>query len=54
MALTQSVVSELQTRLGSAVLTSTVWGDGLVDTPPATPIRRGDLVDFLAFNDLLT
>ncbi|MCX7272176.1 MAG: molybdopterin molybdotransferase MoeA [Burkholderiales bacterium] len=39
---------------GSAVLTSTVWGDGLVDTPPATPIRRGDLVDFLAFNDLLT
>ena len=38
----------------SAVLTSTVWGDGLVDTPAATPIRRGDLVRFLAFTDLLS
>ena len=38
----------------SAVLTSTVWGDGLVDTPAATPIRRGDLVCFLAFTDLLS
>jgi len=38
---------------GSAVLTSTVWADGLVDTPPATPIRRGDTVRFLAFADLL-
>ena len=38
---------------GSAVLTSTVWADGLVDTPPSTPIRRGDTVRFLAFADLL-
>ncbi|MBP7660127.1 MAG: molybdopterin molybdotransferase MoeA [Burkholderiaceae bacterium] len=38
----------------SAVLTSTVWGDGLVDTPAGTPIRRGDLVRFLAFTDLLS
>ncbi len=38
----------------SAVLTSTVWGDGLVDTPASTPIRRGDLVRFLAFSDLLS
>lgn len=37
----------------SAVLTSTVWGDGLIDTPPAMPIRRGDTVRFLAFADLL-
>jgi len=34
---------------GSAVLTSTVWGDGLVRNPPGNPIRRGDTVDFLAF-----
>lgn len=45
---------DLFTNQSSAVLTSTVWGDGLVDTPPATPIRRGDTVRFLAFSDLLT
>jgi molybdopterin molybdotransferase len=44
---------ELFPNQGSAVLTSTVWADGLVDTPPATPIRRGDTVRFLAFADLL-
>jgi molybdopterin molybdotransferase len=38
---------------GSAVLTSTVWADGLIDTPAATPIHRGDTVRFLAFADLL-
>ena len=38
----------------SAVLTSTVWGDGLVDTPADTAIRRGDLVRFLSFTDLLS
>jgi molybdopterin molybdotransferase len=38
----------------SGVLTSTVWGDGLVDTPPGQPIRRGDLVKFLPFSELLS
>ncbi len=38
----------------SAVLTSTVWADGLIDTPPATPFGRGDTVNFLAFADLLS
>ena len=38
----------------SAVLTSTVWGDGLVDTPAASAIARGDTVRFLAFTDLLS
>lgn len=38
---------------GSAVLTSTVWGDGLVDNPPDHPIARGDLVRFLPFSELL-
>ena len=37
----------------SAVLTSTVWGDGLVDNPPALPIKRGDAVRFLPFSELL-
>jgi molybdopterin molybdotransferase len=33
----------------SGVLTSAVWGDGVVDTPSGEPIARGDLVDFLSF-----
>jgi molybdopterin molybdotransferase len=37
----------------SAVLTSTVWGDGLIDNGPAQPIRRGDTVRFLPFSELL-
>ncbi len=38
----------------SAVLTSTVWGDGLVDTPAGTPFARGDVVRFLPFSELLS
>jgi molybdopterin molybdotransferase len=38
----------------SGVLTSAVWGDGLVDNPPEQVIRRGDPVRFLAFSELLT
>ena len=37
---------------GSGVLTSTVWGDGLVDTPPGQTIARGDSVRFLPFAEL--
>jgi molybdopterin molybdotransferase len=38
----------------SAVLTSTVWGDGLVDNPAGQTIRRGDVVRYLPFAELLT
>ena len=34
---------------GSAVLTSTVWAEGLADIPPLTPVRPGDPVRFLPF-----
>jgi molybdopterin molybdotransferase len=34
-------------------MTSTVWADGLIDTPPSQPIRRGDLVRFLPYAGLL-
>nr|WP_151446513.1 gephyrin-like molybdotransferase Glp [Lacisediminimonas profundi] len=37
----------------SGVLTSTVWGDGLVDNPAGTTIARGDSVRFLPFHSLL-
>jgi molybdopterin molybdotransferase len=38
---------------GSGVLTSTVWGDGLIDNPPGNPIARGDTVRFIPFSELL-
>jgi molybdopterin molybdotransferase len=38
----------------SGVLTSAVWGDGLVDNPPGQAIRRGDAVRYVAFSELLT
>jgi len=37
----------------SGVLTSTVWGDGLIDNPPGQPIDRGDTLRFLPFSELL-
>ncbi len=37
----------------SGVLTSTVWGDGLVDNPGKHAIARGDTVRFLPFAELL-
>lgn len=38
----------------SGVLTSAVWGDGVVDNPPGQVIHRGDTVDFLSFAELLS
>ena len=35
----------------SGVLTSVVWGDGVVDNPAGQTIARGDLVSFLPFAD---
>ncbi|WP_370653252.1 gephyrin-like molybdotransferase Glp [Lacisediminimonas sp.] len=37
----------------SGVLTSTVWGDGLVDNPAGATIAQGDQVRFLPFDGLL-
>ena len=44
---------DLYPNQSSGVLTSTVWGDGLVDNPPAKPIARGDMVRFLPFSALM-
>ncbi len=38
---------------GSGVLTSTVWGDGLVDNPGGRTIAVGDMVEFMPFSELL-
>jgi molybdopterin molybdotransferase len=37
----------------SGVLTSTVWGDGLLDNPPGRTIAYGDSVRIIAFSELL-
>lgn len=37
---------------GSGVLSSAVWGDGLVDNPPGHAIAKGDTVRYLAFSEL--
>ncbi|SAL67317.1 molybdenum cofactor synthesis domain-containing protein [Caballeronia peredens] len=36
----------------SAVLTSTVWGDGLIDNPPNHAISAGEIVRFIPFSEL--
>jgi molybdopterin molybdotransferase len=38
----------------SGVLTSVVWGDGLVDNPPGQTIQPGDTVRFVALAELLS
>ena len=38
----------------SGVLTSAVWGDGLVDNPAGQTIARGDTVRFIPFSALLS
>ncbi|WP_231937017.1 molybdopterin molybdotransferase MoeA [Caballeronia udeis] len=37
----------------SAVLTSTVWGDGLIDNPPDHAIQAGETVRFIPFSELM-
>lgn len=44
---------DLYPNQSSGVLTSTVWGDGLIDNPANHPIAAGEMVDFLPFSDLL-
>ena len=45
---------DLFSNQSSGVLTSAVWGDGLVDNPSGSTIARGDTVRYLAFADLLS
>jgi molybdopterin molybdotransferase len=37
----------------SGVLTSTVWGDGVIDTPAGQAFKAGDVVQFIPFASLL-
>ena len=44
---------DLFSNQSSGVLTSAVWGDGLVDNPAGATIAHGDLVPYLSFSELL-
>ena len=44
---------DLFSNQSSGVLTSVVWGDGVVDNPAGKTIAHGDLVQFLPFADWL-
>ena len=44
---------ELFANQSSGVLTSAVWGDGVVDNPPGQRIAHGDMVQFIAFSEWL-
>jgi molybdopterin molybdotransferase len=44
---------DLYPNQSSGVLTSAVWGDGLIDNPAEQPIREGDVVRFLPFSELM-
>lgn len=44
---------DLFANQSSGVLTSAVWGDGLVDNPPGATIMPGDVVRFIPFSELL-
>lgn len=45
---------DLFANQSSGVLTSAVWGDGVVDNPPGQSIRIGDTVRYLPFSELLS
>ena len=44
---------DLFNNQSSGVLTSAVWGDGLVDNPAGQSIQHGDVVRFIPFSEVL-
>ena len=44
---------DLFSNQSSGVLTSTVWGDGVIDTPAGQSFKAGDTVQFIPFATLL-
>ena len=44
---------DLYASQSSGVLTSAVWGDGLLDNPPGQTIALGDTVRFIPFSEVL-
>lgn len=47
------LIAELYPNQGSGVLMSTSWADGLIDIPEGTVVRRGDVLNYLSFSEIL-
>jgi molybdopterin molybdotransferase len=45
---------DLFANQSSGVLTSMVWGEGVIDTPAGQPFKAGDMVQFIPFVSLLS
>jgi molybdopterin molybdotransferase len=45
---------ELFGNQSSGVLTSAVWGDGVIDNPAGQTIAHGDVVQFFPFSALMS
>jgi len=44
---------ELFVHQGPAALSSIVWANGLVDIPPATSVKAGDIIRFIPYTELM-
>ena len=44
---------EIHGNQGAAALSSIVWAEGLADVPAETPIRKGEMIRFLPYGQLL-
>ena len=44
---------DLFSNQSSGVLTSAVWGDGVIDNPPGQTVAHGDVVQFIPFAELI-
>lgn len=44
---------DLFANQSSGVLTSAVWGDGVIDNPPGEGVDHGDMVSFIPFSELM-
>lgn len=47
------LIAELYPNQGSGVLMSTSWAAGLIDIPEGTVVRRGDVLNYLSFSEIL-
>ncbi|MBV1776245.1 molybdopterin molybdotransferase MoeA [Burkholderiaceae bacterium DAT-1] len=47
------VQARIHGNQGSAAMVALAWGDGLIEVPPSTPIRRGENVTFWSTQSLL-
>lgn len=50
---TGGLIANIHSKQGSGVLSSTSWADGFVVIPIGHSVNQGDMVEYIAFNDML-